>query len=81
MERLQNIFHCFTTIKKRYVETAITLNKSRIIIPRYRWKSGRAWFNAPDLKSGVLLKVPGVRIPSFPLYKTISLIRYGFFSL
>ena len=63
------LFHILSYLEKRNLPHELAL------LP------GRAWFNAPDLKSGVLLKVPGVRIPSSPLYKTISLIRYGFLFL
>ena len=42
------------------------------------WRGGRVRSNAPDLKSGEGLNLPGVRIPPSPPYKTTRSLS-GFF--
>ena len=43
------------------------------------WRDGRARLNAPDLKSGVGLNPPGVRIPLSPPNSEKPLTRAAFF--
>ena len=52
-----------------YSEMTELVDCTSLVISYIGLEKWQSWFNAPDLKSGVLLKVPGIRIPPSPQIK------------